>query len=43
MPSKVSNEITNPFSNLNGSIVEIVEWMYNFFAHFKPDVIAYTC
>ena len=34
MPSKVWNEITNPFPNYNGATVEVWEWIGNFIPHF---------
>ena len=34
MPSKVWDEITYPFSNFDGCIVEVWEWISNFIPHF---------
>ena len=34
-------EMTYPFSNLNGSNVEVWEWVICFIQHLKMDVIAY--
>ena len=41
MPGKVCNEITYPFPNLNGVIVELWEWISNSFPQFMEDAIAY--
>ena len=38
-PSKVSDEITYPFPNLNGATVEVWEWISNSTPHFIMDVI----
>ena len=43
MPSKVWDEITNPFANFNGCTVEVWEWVSNFIPNFKMDVISYPC
>ena len=39
MPNKVWNEITYPFTNLNGGNVNISDWISNFIPHFIMDVI----
>ena len=36
-------EITYPFSNFNGSNVEVWEWTSNLIVYFIMDVIAYPC
>ena len=41
MPSKVWDEIINPFQNFNGCIVEVWEWISNFIPHFIMDEITY--
>ena len=41
MPSYISDEITNPFPNFNGCIVEVWEWVSNFTSHFTMDVTIY--
>ena len=41
MPSKVWDEITDPFPNFNGTIVEVWEWVSNFIPHIIMEVI--TC
>ena len=43
MPSKVWDEITNPFLNFNGATVEVKEWISKFIVHFIIDVISYPC
>ena len=43
IPSKVCDEITYPFPNLNGCIVEIWERKSNFTPHFIVHVITYPC
>ena len=43
MPSKVRNEITDSFPNINGCTVEVWEWMNNFIPHILMDVITYPC
>ena len=43
MPSKVWNEITYPFQNVNGCNVEVWELLSNFTQHFIMDVITYQC
>ena len=35
MPSKVWDEITDPFSNFNGCTVEVWEWLSNFIQHYN--------
>ena len=40
MPGKVWDEITYPFLNFNGCIIEVQEWTSNFISHFIIDVIA---
>ena len=41
MPSKVWDEITYSFPNLNGCTVEIGEWISNFTPYFITDVTRY--
>ena len=41
MPSKVWDEITNPFPNLNGAAIEDWEFISNFISYFLIDVITY--
>ena len=41
MPSKVWNEITNPFPNFNDYPVEIWKWISNSNPHFLMDNISY--
>ena len=41
MPGNVGDEITYPFSNFNGAIVDVFEWISNFIPHFIIDVITY--
>ena len=43
MPSEVWDEITYPFSNVNGATVEIWEWISNFIPYSITDVITYPC
>ena len=43
MAKKVWNEITYLFSNLNGSTVEVWEWVSNLTLHIIMDVITFTC
>ena len=43
MPSKVWEEIINPFLNINGSTVEVKEWISNYIPHNLMDVITYPC
>ena len=43
MPSKVWDEIVYPFSNFNGSTVEVLEWVSNFIPQIIMDVITYLC
>ena len=40
-PSKVWDEITNPFQNFNGSTFEAWERISNFNPHFIMEVITY--
>ena len=42
-PSKVWDEITNPFPNFNGCIIEVWEWINNFIPYFTMDVITCPC
>ena len=39
--NKVWDEITYPFSNLNGAASGVWEWMSNFIPHFIMDVFTY--
>ena len=39
----VWDEIIYPFPNLNGSTVEVWEWINNFTPHFTEHVITYPC
>ena len=41
MPSKVWDQIADPFQNFNGYTVEVWEWISNFITHFMMDVITY--
>ena len=41
MHSKVWDEITYPFPNLNGAAIEVWEWVSNFIRHYIMDVITY--
>ena len=41
MPSKMWDEITYPFPNLNGRTVEVSKCISNFIPHFKMDAITY--
>ena len=43
MPSKRWDEITYPFPNFNGPIVEVWEWISSFIALSIMDVITYPC
>ena len=43
MPTKVQGEITYPFQNAIGCIVEVCERVSNFTPDFIMDVIAYLC
>ena len=43
MLSKVWDKITYPFPNLNGSTVEVWEWLSNWIPHYIMDVITYPC
>ena len=43
MASKVWDEITYPFPNLNGWSVEVWEWISHFIPHSIMDVITYPC
>ena len=40
MPSKVWDEIDNPYPNFNGITVEVWEWMNIFIPHIIMDVIS---
>ena len=42
MLSKVWDEITYPFPNINGCTVEIWEWLIYFVPHFIMDAITYA-
>ena len=37
------DEITYPFSNVNGFTVEVLEWISNFTPFFMMDMITYPC
>ena len=37
MPSKVWGEINYPFPDINGTTVEVYEWVSNFAPHFLMD------
>ena len=37
------DEITYSFSNVNGCIIEVWEWISNFIPHFIMDIITYPC
>ena len=39
--SKVWDEITYPFPNINGATVEVLEWIGNFIPHFTMDIITH--
>ena len=41
MPNKVWDEITYPFPNFNGCIMEVWEWVSNFIQQFIMDIIIY--
>ena len=41
MPTKVKDEITYPFPNVNNETVEVWEWISDFILQFIMDVI--TC
>ena len=43
MPGNVWDEITYPFPNFKGSIVEVWELINNFTPHFMVSVITYLC
>ena len=43
IPRKVWCEITYPFINFNGCIVDVQEWKSNFTPHFMIDAITYPC
>ena len=43
MSGKVCDEITYPFTNFNGTTVEVWEWISHFITHIITDVITYTC
>ena len=43
MHYKVWDEITYPFSNVNGTTVEIWVWMNDFTPHFTGNVITTAC
>ena len=43
MPRKVWGEITYPFPNFNGAVVDVWGWISNFIPHFMIDVITYPC
>ena len=38
MPSNVWDEITYPFPNLDGCIIELIEWISYFVSHYTMDV-----
>ena len=40
---KVWDEITYPFLNFNGAIVDVWEWISNFIPHYTWHVITYPC
>ena len=42
MLSKVWDQITHPFPNINGTTIEIWEWISNFIPHFIMDAITKT-
>ena len=41
--SKMCDEITYPFPNFNGEMVEVWEWINNSIQHILMDVITYPC
>ena len=41
MPYKVRDEVTYPFQNVNGSTVEVPEWVSNLIPHLITDAITY--
>ena len=43
MSNKVWDDITYPFSNFSGSIIEVWEWRSNLIPHFIMDMITYPC
>ena len=43
MPSKVWDEITYPFPNVNASSAEVLEWVSNSIPHIIVDLIVYPC
>ena len=40
---KFWDEITYPFPNFNGAVVEVLEWIVDFIPHFTGYVITYPC
>ena len=42
MPSKKWDDITDPYPNLNGTTVEVLDWINNFISHFMMDIIVYA-
>ena len=40
---EVQDEITYPFPNFNGAVVEVWEWISNFIPHLTGLVITYPC
>ena len=42
MPSKLWNEITYPFLNFNGYIIEVYKWINSLIIRFIMDVITYA-
>ena len=43
MPSKLWDEITDPFPKLSGTTVEVWEWINNFIPYFTGHMITYPC
>ena len=43
MPSKLRDNITYPFWNLNGASVKIWDWFSNLILQFITGVIVYPC
>ena len=41
MHSKVPGEITYPFTNFNGTTIEVWEWISNVILHLMMDLITY--
>ena len=41
--NKVRDELTYPFLNFDGCIVEAWEWISNFTPYFMMDMITYPC